>query len=89
MTVDWDYIAGVEAAIKEKYGDQAIHNPKANWDQEKEQKYIEQVKERAEILKQKQEKQETIQENGFLIKKKLAKLAGFAQLKLVRSIHLT
>lgn len=71
MSKDWDYIAGIEKAVKEKYGDNAIHNPKANWDEEKEQQYIQQVKERAELHKDRQEKQETIQENGFLIKKKL------------------
>lgn len=71
MDKDWDYIAGVERAIKEKYGDAAIHNPKANWNEEKEKKYVEQVKERADSIKEKAEKQETIQENGFLLKKKL------------------
>ena len=68
---DWDKIAAVEKAVKEKYGDQSIHNPKANWDEEKEKQYIEQVKECAQIIKQKSETQETIQENGFLVKKKL------------------
>ena len=63
MDKDWDYIAGVERAIKEKYGDAAIHNPKANWNEEKEKKYVEQVKERADSIKEKAEKQETIQEN--------------------------
>ena len=63
---DWDKIAAVEKAVKEKYGENAIHNPKANWDEEKEKQYIEQVKECAEIAKQKAETQETIEENGFL-----------------------
>lgn len=71
MNKDWDHIAGVEKAIREKYGENAIHNPKANWNEEKEQKYIEQVKERSELIRQKCEKQETVQENGFLLKKKL------------------
>jgi hypothetical protein len=68
---DWDKIAAVEKAVKEKYGDAAIHNPKANWNEEKEKNYIEQVKEQANILKQKSQIQETIDENGFLVKKKL------------------
>ena len=71
MDKNWDYIAGVEKAVREKYGDTAIHNPKANWSEEKEKDYVQQVKERAETIKQKSEKQETIQENGFLLKKKL------------------
>ena len=38
-------IAGVERAIREKYGDEAIANPKANWDDEKEKDYLSQLKE--------------------------------------------
>lgn len=68
---DWDKIAAIEKAVKEKYGDNAIDNPKANWDEEKEKNYIEQVKEYSQIAKQKAETQETIEENGFLLKKKL------------------
>lgn len=68
---DWDKIAAVERAVKEKYGDNAIHNPKANWNEEKEKNYIEQVKECAKIFIEKTQNQETIQETGFLIKKKL------------------
>ena len=30
----------VEKAILEKYGEEAIQNPKANWDEEKEKKKI-------------------------------------------------
>ena len=68
---DWDKIAAVERAVKEKYGDNAIHNPKANWNEEKEAYYIKQVKEQAKINSQKLENQQTIEENGFLLKKKL------------------
>ena len=32
---DWDYIAKLEKAIAEKYGDEAIANPNSNWDKEK------------------------------------------------------
>ena len=71
MSEDWDKIAAVEKAIKEKYGENAIQNPKSNWNADKEQNYIEQVKEQAEIIQEKSQKQETIHENGFLIKKKL------------------
>ena len=68
---DWDKIAAIERAVKEKYGDAAIDNPKRTWNEEKEKSYVEQVKQQAESIKQKAEKQELIQENGFLIKKKL------------------
>ena len=68
---DWDKIAAVEKAVKEKYGENAIHNPKANWNEEKEADYIEQVKQQAKIISEKSQNQETIHENGFLVKKKL------------------
>jgi hypothetical protein len=71
MTTDWDKIAAVERAVKEKYGENAIANPKANWSEEKEKNYIEQVKEQAEVVRQKAQKQEIVEENGFLVKKKL------------------
>jgi len=71
MSTDWDKIAAIEKAVKEKYGENAIHNPKANWNEEKEKDYIEQVKQQAKIISEKAENQETIEENGFLLKKKL------------------
>ena len=40
-----DRIAAVEQAISKKYGDEAIQNPRANWDEEKEKEYLEQSKE--------------------------------------------
>ena len=41
---DLNEIARIEKAIKEKYGDEAIQNPKRNWDEEKEKKYLEDLK---------------------------------------------
>ncbi len=38
-------LAAIEKAIKEKYGDDAIQNPKKHWDKEKEKKYLEELKE--------------------------------------------
>lgn len=37
-------IAKIEKAIKEKYGEEAIQNPKRSWDTEKENKYLEELK---------------------------------------------
>ena len=42
---DFNQIAKYEKAIKEKYGQEAIQNPKSTWDQEKEQEYLESLKE--------------------------------------------
>ena len=38
-------IAAVEKAIAEKYGAEAIANPRADWDEEKEKEYLSQMKE--------------------------------------------
>ena len=40
---DWDTLAAFEKAIAEKYGAEAIQNPKANWDETKEEEYLEPV----------------------------------------------
>ena len=37
-------IAALEKAIEKKYGKEAIQNPKNFWDKEKEEKYLEQLK---------------------------------------------
>ena len=42
---DPDHLIKVEKAIQEKYGDEAIQNPKANWDPEKEKDFLKKVKE--------------------------------------------
>ena len=39
--MDYNEIAKDEKAIKDKYGNAAIPNPKKNWDEEKEAKYLE------------------------------------------------
>ena len=41
---DPNHIAQIEHAIAEQYGEEAVKNPKSNWNEEKEQKYLEQLK---------------------------------------------
>lgn len=41
---DLNDVAAIEKAIKEKYGDEAIQNPKGTWDSEKEKKYLNSLK---------------------------------------------
>ena len=41
---DINDIARLEKAIREKYGEEAIANPKSLWDQEKEKKHLKQLK---------------------------------------------
>ena len=42
---DPNYAVKVEQAIAKKYGDETVKNPKALWDDEKEQQYLDQLKE--------------------------------------------
>ena len=67
---DLNEIAKIEKAIKEKYGEEAIKNPKGTWDEEKETKYLQDLK--AFYQKNKKPKQ-TEEGKGFLIKTKKRK----------------
>ena len=73
---DWDYIAKVEKAIKQKYGAEAIQNPSSFWDEEKEKEYIEQLKELAAKEEAYEEQTEKVEINGFLVPKKLLSKEG-------------
>jgi hypothetical protein len=68
---DLNRIAGLEKAIKKKYGEEAIQNPASYWDETKEAEYIKQLKDFAD----KQQKFEAYVEpenvNGILITQKL------------------
>jgi len=67
---DLNYIAKVEKAIAQKYGDLAIQNPAKFWNEEKEKEYLSQLKEQAknedELYIDPQ-----IEVNGFFISEKL------------------
>jgi len=71
MEKDWDYIARLEKAIKQKYGDDAVQNPSKFWDEEKEKEYIEQLKELAKKQIDVDDRSEKIEIDGFLVNKKL------------------
>lgn len=64
---DPDHLIKVEKAIQEKYGDEAIQNPKANWDPEKEKDFLKQIREIAKTEKPK----EKVEVDGVLMPKKL------------------
>ena len=42
MSGKQDYIAKLEKAISQKYGDETIDNPKRFWDENKEKEYLRQ-----------------------------------------------
>ena len=70
-TKELDRLAAVEKAISQKYGKEAIQNPRSEWNEEKEKEYIEQMKDfyKAKSLKEKWE--DKIDVNGIKATKKL------------------
>ena len=70
MSEDYDKIAKIEKAIKQKYGEEAIKNPLSGWSEEKERDYIEQIKEVSKIEKSRATTEKEYY-SGFLIDKKL------------------
>jgi len=71
MNKDPKRIAAVEKAIAEKYGDEAIANPRANWDEEREKDYLQQMKEFYKKVNKNEGFQEKIDINGIKVTKKL------------------
>jgi hypothetical protein len=71
MSKDTDYIVKVEKAISAKYGEEAIQNPKANWDEEKEKEYLQQMKEFYLKQKKNDEGNDKINVNGIKVSRKL------------------
>lgn len=67
---DLNKIVKIEKAIAQKYGEDAIVNPKAYWNEEKEKQYIEQLKELSQIEKI-NHKDQKVEVNGVFISKKL------------------
>lgn len=71
MNKNFNKIAAFEKAISEKYGEEAIQNPKANWDEEKEKEYLQQMKALYQKTKHNDETCEKIDVNGIKVSKKL------------------
>jgi hypothetical protein len=66
-----DRIAAIEKAIKEKYGDDSIVNPRSNWDDEKEQQYLEQIKKISKKRRSIKDGDSKVDNGGFFMSKKL------------------
>ena len=68
---DYNKIVAVEKAIKEKYGEEAIANPKSNWDENKEKDYLSQMKDLYRQNIKKRVYEEKVEVDGIKISKKL------------------
>ena len=69
--LDLNDIARFEKAIAKKYGPEAIENPRKHWNDEKEKSYQDQIKKLAEKERSFEEKDDKVEQDGFLISKKL------------------
>ena len=68
MSKDPNYAAKVEKAIAEKYGKEAVVNPKSEWDDDKEKEYLAELKNNYRNDKSESERVEL---GGVLISKEL------------------
>lgn len=66
-----NYIAALERAVEEEYGQKATINPKSLWDKNKEEEYLEQLKEFAIVDNTTKQNNEKVEINGILVPKKL------------------
>jgi len=71
VSKDPNYIAKLEKAITQKYGEETINNPRRFWDEDKEKEYIQQSLEERQKFAKLSETQDKVEEDGFLINKKL------------------
>ena len=69
--MDLNKIAKIEKAIAQKYGEIAVSNPRSFWTQEKEQAYLDELKELHQEEIKNKEYREKINKDGFLVAKKL------------------
>jgi hypothetical protein len=71
MSKDPNYIAKLEKAITQKYGEETINNPARFWSEDKEKDYIQQSLEERQKFAKLSDTQDKVEEDGFLINKKL------------------
>ena len=71
MSDKQEYIAKLEKAISTQYGEEATHNPKRYWNEEKEKEYIRQSEEEKQKFAKLAESRDKVEQDGFLINKKL------------------
>ena len=66
MSKDYNEIAKIEKAIGEKYGSSAVQNPKSSWTEEKEKKYLKDLKKFYKIEEKKDKK--IVHKDGFTVR---------------------
>ena len=74
---NWDKIAKIEKAIKDKYGEETIKSPAQDWTDEQEAEYVQDLKVLAKKEKRWQANNEKVEiQEGVFVSKKLLKKEG-------------
>ena len=73
---DPNYVAKLEKAIIDKYGKKGVHNPRSDWNPEKEKEYLRELKKINEKHFAQERFQEKINKDGVLLSKKLLMRSG-------------
>lgn len=68
---DFNKVAKYEKAIGKKYGKEAIQNPNAGWNDDKEREYLESTKKFQEKVSKYHEDNDLVETDGFLMPKRL------------------
>ena len=71
MKLNLKELAKYEQAIAQKYGAVTVANPRSFWDEEKEKKYLEELKEISIRNIKRAEAGEKVEKDGYLVSKKL------------------
>ena len=71
MIKDLNKVAAIEKAIKKKYGYDAVKNPNATWDDEKEKEYLQSSKKFETKISKFNEDNDLVEAEGFLMPKRL------------------
>jgi hypothetical protein len=71
MSDKQDQVARLEKAISQKYGQEAVDNPRRFWDDDKEKEYLQQSQQEQKKFAKLAAAQDKVEEDGFLINKKL------------------
>ena len=71
MSDKQDQVARLEKAIFQKYGQEAVDNPRRFWDDDKEKEYLQQSQQEQKKFAKLAAAQDKVEEDGFLINKKL------------------
>ena len=66
--IDASYVAGLEKAVAEKYGKDAVQDFRTEWEEEKEKRYLQQLKDRQNSLNERDTSEETVKEGDFVLK---------------------